>query len=441
MPYCMNCGQKLPDDSKFCSVCGTLVSGEQTHATGNAASPVPDPAPVYSGVPVPPVPDVQANPQYSIPYQNMPGNSGSSGTAKPKSKNRLAVIAVICIVLVVTIVCGVVFFGIPYLNYRSACKTLDNGNYDAAYAAFCELGSFMDSEEMANEALYQKASEALEDQEYDQAIQIFDQLGDYRNSPDQLLEAKYRKADELQNLNMYKAAYELFLELGSYKQSQEEVLATILLWESAALGGSSTTVAEAFCDTVKLTSSQYDAYYTTILLFLNAHEDAEYWYSWGATTASKNVDIMLTLLPSSYSDTSILRELFYLLSQDYGEYDVFFRENPDLMRQCWSLPFVQDLAAQDSAIYYFLESYWTGSGYYLNFYESEDGSTYSTFDLPWVAKPYGTQYYNIENMVFYWDNGNNEHLAKVFHFEIVDYDTIRVLCYRDNRTYTMYRDT
>lgn len=416
MPFCMNCGEKLPDDSKFCSACGTVIVSSQ-HC---------------------PVPPVNAQPQYVPPYLNAPAYPKSGKSAKGGKK--VGILIAVCVVLIVAIGCGVIFFGIPYINYRSACTALENGQHDTAYAVFTELGSFMDSEEMAKESLYQKGIAVFENELYDQAIQIFEGLGNYSDSPDQLLEAKYRKADELQNTNMYKAAYELFMELGSYKQSQDEVLATILLWEAAALGDSSTILAEAFFDTVKLTSSQYDAYYTTILLFLNAHEDAEYWYDWGATTASKNVDIMLTMLPSSYSDTSTLRELFYLLSRDYGEYDVFFRDNPDLMRQCWALPFVQDLAKQDSSINYFLESYWTGSGYYLHFYAYDDGSTYSTFDLPWVAKPYGTQYYSIDDMILYWDNGNNEHLAKVYHFEIVDYDTIRVLCYKDNRTYTMYRD-
>lgn len=323
---------------------------------------------------------------------------------KSRKRRKKTVRAIIVSLIVIAVVgCGTIFFGIPYFNYRAACDALDNGEYDTAYQAFVALGNFMDSE-------------------------------------DQVLEAKYLKADKYQTDKKYKEAYQLFVELGSYKESQDEVLATILLWEAEALGSSSMTAANTFSKTVKLSSSHHEMFYSTILMYLNAHENADYWYEWGGTNASKNVQTMLKMLPSSYKDTSTLLKLFNLLAKDWGGYEELFRDNETLMRQCWSLAFVQDLAEEDGALAYFLEGYWTGSGYYLNFYEDEeDGGTYSEFDLPWVSKPSGTKYYDIEDMIYYWDNKDGEHLTKVYRFEIVDYDIIKVYCYKNNRTYTLYR--
>ena len=148
---------------------------------------------------------------------------------------------------------------------------------------------------------------------------------------------------------------------------------------------------------------------------------------------------MLKMLPSTYQNTSTLLKLFNILGANSGNYNELFRNNKTLMRQCWSFEFIQDIAKSDNAIAKFLEGYWTGSGYYLQFYENEDGGTSCRYNLPWVSQPYGTKYYDIEGLIFYWEDANDNKLAKVYRFEIVDFDTIRVYCYKDGRTYTLTR--
>lgn len=356
-------------------------------------------------------------------------------------KRRKKTVTTIIILLIVSAVlaCGTIFFGIPYYKYRAACDALENGRYDEAYVAFASLNGFMDSVDLANRAVYEKAVTAMEEKRYDDAIRLFEAMDGHRDSEDLLLECKYLRADQYQADKKYMEAYELFVKLGDYKESKNEVLATILLWESRALGSYTTTDANAFSRTVKLDPSQYESFYTTILLYLNAHEDSTYWVEGAGESLSQNVQTMLKMLPSTYKDTATLLKLFNLLASEWTEFDELFRDNETLMRQCWSLPFIQDMAEHDGAITYFLEGYWTGSGYYLNFYPDENGLTYSNFDLPWVAEPYGTKYYVIDDMIYYWADENINHLAKVFRFEIVDYDTIKVFCYKNNRTYTMYR--
>lgn len=46
MPFCGNCGSKLPDGAKFCGVCGTPVATPANHEPAPTPAPTPEPAPV-----------------------------------------------------------------------------------------------------------------------------------------------------------------------------------------------------------------------------------------------------------------------------------------------------------------------------------------------------------------------------------------------------------
>ena len=118
-----------------------------------------------------------------------------------------------------------------------------------------------------------------------------------------------------------------------------------------------------------------------------------------------------------------------------------FREHMDIMKKHWNFEFVRNLAQSDYCISTFLEGYWRTSDYryYLNFYENNDGGTSASYSLPSVAKPSGTKFYYIEDMVYYWADNSLNKLAKVFKFFIVHYDTIKVTCYQNYSTYTLYR--
>ena len=361
---------------------------------------------------------------------------------KPQKRRKTPLVAIlVSLILVAALTCGVIFFGIPYLNYRSACEALENGKYTTASEAFTELDGFLDSEEKAKEALYEKAQKAMRNGDYASAVQIFQSLGSYQDSKDQLLESQYFLADQYQNEEKYKEAYELYAQLGSYRDSETELLDTVLSWETRALSASTTTDATALSDTVKLDADHCEAFYTNLMLYLYSYENAEYWYDWGPTMATRNTNTLLSMLPSSYQDVAVLQELFSLLTENAVAYDDLFRYHDTLARESWYLPFVRDLAAQDEAMCYFLESYWTtGNGYYyMNFYENSNGGTTSDHSLPWVAQPSGTKYFEIIDMVYCWTNDEGP-LAEVYRFEIIDYDTINVYCFKDKKTYTLYRN-
>lgn len=324
---------------------------------------------------------------------------------KKKRRKKAVRAIIISLVIVALLGCGVVFFGIPYMNYRAACEAFDNGEYDAAYQAFVDLGNFMDSDDMA-------------------------------------LKSKYEKAKSLLTTKNYESAYKLLKELGSYKDADEKLTDCIYSWADNVLSRGKKAEANKFKSTVSLKSEHYSVIYSKIWTKINNNTKFDYWDDyWNDTEQATVVYTMLQMLPSSYEDTATLNKLFKVLSNgDIHPVADYIRDNKTFLRSVWSIDFVQDFLQSDDMIAYFLEGYWTGSGYYLNFYENEeDGGTYSEFDLPWVSKPSGTKYYDIEDMIYYWDNKDGKHLTKVYRFEIVDYDIIKVYCYKNNRTYTLYR--
>lgn len=346
-----------------------------------------------------------------------------------------ASVAAVVILLIVLISCVIV----PSNRYKEACELLDNGAYDQARAIFIDLDDYKESRELAQECLYQKAASLVEQGEYDLAIPLYQQLGNYYDSAELLLSTKYKKAKKLQEDELYKDAYLAFTELDDYKDSSDCALANLILWEASALSSGDSTMAEDLAATVSLDHDQHLMFYGTLLLFIEGHDDIQYWHTdgySGGTSATDNVLIMLDMLPETYEKTASLKELFKAIDYARSYYDLY-TSNKDLLKQWWSLGLVKDLVEDDDVILEYLKGDWSGSGYYIQFYE-KDGSTWCSYDLP-HTRPYGTKYYDIENMIFYFDDANNKHLAEIYKFEFVDYNTMKVYCYKNYRTYTMYR--
>ena len=157
-----------------------------------------------------------------------------AATQQKKRGAGKIIAAIVVAVVSIALICGVVFLGVPYLQYRSACTALENGNYDKAYQAFVELDGFIDSDAMANEALYKKGKVALENNQFEEAINIFTQLGDFLDSPEQLSaaqekqanaksEIKYQEGIQALNNKQYDTAIEIFSALGNYSDSKEKL--------------------------------------------------------------------------------------------------------------------------------------------------------------------------------------------------------------------------
>ena len=213
-----------------------------------------------------------------------------------------------------------------------------------------------------------------------------------------------------------------------------------MMWEANALNNNSTTMATDLKNTVTLKASQYEVFYSTIVLFITGHEEASFWFDDGAQSPAKNVLTMLEMLPSTYEDVALLKQLFSALKTTKS-YSALFTTYATTMEKCFSIPFVQDLATHNDAISYFLLGEWntSTSSYYIEFYKNTNGGISASYTLPWPTQPSNVKYYEIDDMIFYWDDINSNHVMKVYRFEIVDYNTIRAYCYKNGQTYTLYR--
>ena len=241
----------------------------------------------------------------------------------------------------------------------------------------------------------------------------------------------------------YKTAYEAFVALDGYEDSNDKIDDCIYEWIDYILDYGTASDAESFKNTVRLSSSHHSTIYTKITNEINAHNDFDYWDDyWNNTDNATVIYNLLQALPSSYQDNTNLSRLFKVLSNgDIHPVADYIRDNKVFLESVWHLGFIQDFCKQDDMICAFLEGYWETSdgNYYLNFYESDGGGTSSSYNLPWVAEPSGTVYFNIENLIYIYEDANGNELAKVYRFTITDFNTISVYCYKDSRTYKLYR--
>lgn len=253
----------------------------------------------------------------------------------------------------------------------------------------------------------------------------------------------YHQAGSAFERQDYEKAYALYHKLDDYKNSESKIDDCIYRWADYILENGKHIEATTFKNEVLLDSTHYPNIYSSIWSKIDANTKFDYWDdSWNNTKQATTVYTMLQTLPASYEDTSELLKLFKAISEgDVHPVSNYIRENKTFLETVWPIEFIQDFLTSDEMMAYFLEGHWTtyGNGYYLTFYEDADGGTYSNFDLPWVSKPAGTKYYTITSQTYSWADANNKELAKVFKFTVNDFNTISVFCYRNNRTYKLYR--
>ena len=140
-----------------------------------------------------------------------------------KRRKKPAFAMMISLIVIIAVGCGVIFFGIPYFNYRAACDALNNGEYDTAYQAFLDLDGFMDSDEMALKSIYKKGEAFLDESKLDQAIATFEEIKDYEDSAERINEAKYLKACQYFENKDFTQAVAIFETISHHKNSAEMI--------------------------------------------------------------------------------------------------------------------------------------------------------------------------------------------------------------------------
>ena len=218
---CPVCGIPFTENDEvyFCNMCGTPYHLSCWQNNQGCVTPnCPNNHPVY--IPPSQMPTTQPLPTEALPVQPLPADPKPK---RKKGKGGLIAILVASVVLIAALVCGAVFYVIPHYNYESACKALENGEYDSARQMFLDLDGYKDSAELADKALYQKAEDALKNGRYNEACQIFAGL-DYDDSKKMVAESKYQQANAALNNGDYDTAIQIFENIVDYRDSCQMIV-------------------------------------------------------------------------------------------------------------------------------------------------------------------------------------------------------------------------
>ena len=221
---CNNCKHEAPDTARFCTVCGTPLTADNSPSGGASPSggiqqTIPA-QPAYFA-PVPPV---------NATYPPGSGYAQAPPAIKANRKSRKK-IWIICVAAAAVVLCAVL---IPILlhnaqqtRYNDAVTLLDEGEYAQAIDAFSALGSFDDAKEMAAYSQdmldYDAAKKLMDEEDFTAAAAAFSALNDFKDAKDLSVYCQnmlgYNAAKKLMDEEDYTAASAAFSALGSFEDS------------------------------------------------------------------------------------------------------------------------------------------------------------------------------------------------------------------------------
>ena len=93
------------------------------------------------------------------------------------------------------------FLDLDRKKYNEACSMLDDGDYQGAFDAFCEIPAYEDSAEKMDECLYQMGLDAMQEEDWGTAAAYFEGLN--FDCSEELLQS----CREMLNIKKYNEAY------------------------------------------------------------------------------------------------------------------------------------------------------------------------------------------------------------------------------------------
>ena len=213
-------------------------------------------------------------------------------------------------------------------------------------------------------------------------------------------------------------------------------------WQLQVLESGDPEAAGTFCDTITLTPAMQERYSAAMTAFLQSKAEATYWITENGLTENGQVYMLLLAELPSQDPASEVMHLFQQLDQAQSR-AAFARDNQDLMEQYWSVNFIRDLAIQDDCIIYFLAGRWTSADRLHFFLLTPDESASDTyvsshsFPVPGAFEEGYT--IQISDATLQWQDASGNMVGQVIGFNIVNFDTIEVYCYKNSGTYTLFR--
>ena len=314
------------------------------------------------------------------------------------------------------------------LDYIKAGKLMANREYCAANVAFKELVGYLNARELKQEASYRYAIQCADANEFDIAVDVMTSLSriKYKDSAEKLLELKYRNAVYLLYEKAdYSAADKIFVALvrQGYENAAEMQKETQYCWACSDIENGEYISAYNKLSGIRGYSDVNDI--LTYLSELIYSEGQKHYYNGSNRTAKKYFSCITPHLDSEkYLDLiSIKTEATLFAKTKVSKLiDIFYFEDAAEL-----LLSTQELSE------IFLLGTWKGDGYHFTM--KEDG--HISYNLP--NFDYG-DYYRIEdgNLLLFPEN-NESSTKTLFSFTAITPDCIEIFCYKDYKSYTLYR--
>ncbi|MGN1028098.1 MAG: protein kinase [Faecousia sp.] len=212
---------------------------------------------LYQGIAVPEIPkpekkEKKAAKEKPVPAKTAPAKTipetpvtGKKEPAKPekveKKRGKLLLPVGTVVVCVVIAAAAVLWKPVirPNLDYSSAIKLMEAGQYEEAIAAFEALEGFQDNAQRIEdceagilEQRYEAAVSLMNAGKYEEALSILETLDGYQDRA-AILELRYQAAVSLMNQGKYEEAMAVFEALEGYKDSAEKLEETIRMEDYA----------------------------------------------------------------------------------------------------------------------------------------------------------------------------------------------------------------
>lgn len=315
------------------------------------------------------------------------------------------------------------------LDYLEANELLVKREYSEAKHIFDAISGYMDADILAQEADYRYAMQCADANDFDNALTVMANLRayGYKDSTEKSLEFQYRKAVYLlYEKKDFSEANKIFEELvrKGYENAAEMQKETQYLWACSYIEKDEYIAAYRKMDTIRGYSDV-----NNILINLQEviyNEGQEYYHKgnyfaardcFTCISTHSDSDKYLALIAARINiSNDTLTHVLNLINYFY------FEDAADL------------LLSNQAFGEIFLLGTWENEGYYFTM--KEGGGT--SYNLPWFD--YG-DYYRIEDgdILLYPENNEND-TKTLFSLTAITPDCIEVFCYKDYKSYTLYRE-
>lgn len=310
------------------------------------------------------------------------------------------------------------------ITYIEAGNLLTQRQYEDAAVKFRELAGYLDAGELAMEADYRRALQYADADDFESAIQIVEGLVEqnYEDASVKLQDLRYRKGSYLlYKEGDYKAAYDIFSKLVKEGYSAAEDMTYITQYQWALDLTDKKHYLEAYrkLDAIREYS---DVEEVLDVLTELMYAEAQTLYREGNYGRALNFfKCILPFKDSSKYITLVDAHLTYRLSDTMVN---------SLLRMFNFEDVPEILVSVDSN---FLCGRWTGDGYYFTM--EEDGGI--RYNLP--SSSYGDYYRLSDGYILFYPENDWTATKKVFRIEVLSPDCIKVYCYQNNKSHTLYR--